>query len=72
MQRKPGEAVPELAAVGTGKDLSKSIVVITQRCFCNFCKITGHREKVCREKAQQSRSSVKSIRLLEVNSITDR
>ena len=31
MQRKPGEAVPELATVGTAKDLSKSIVVITQR-----------------------------------------
>ena len=40
--------------------------------ICNFCKITGNLEKGCRKKAQQLRSSAKSVRLLEVNSITKR
>ena len=72
------------SAVGTSKDLSKPKVkcyrsgnanhVATDCRFkdaiCNYCKkIHGHLEKVCRKKAQQSKSFVKSIRLLEVNSI---
>ena len=74
------------SAVVTSKDSSKSKVkcyrcgnaihVATDYRFkdaiCNYCKITGHLEKVCRKKAQHSKSSVKSIRLLEVNSIPDR
>ena len=68
-------------AVGTSKDSSKSKVTcyycgnanhVSIDCrfkdaTCNYCKITGRLEKVCRKKAQQSKSSVKSIRLLEVN-----
>ena len=39
---------------------------------CNFCKITGHLEKVCRKKTQQSTTSpVKAIDVQEVNSIAN-
>ena len=39
---------------------------------CNFCKITGHLEKVCRKKTQQSTTSpVKAIDIQEVNSIAN-
>lgn len=40
---------------------------------CNFCKITGHLEKVCRKKAQRATGtrSVKAIDAEQVNSITN-
>ena len=64
---------PEIKCFRCGKTNHVSPDCRFKDAVCDFCKITGHLQKVCRKKAQQSTTSpVKAIDVQEVNSIANR